>query len=282
MKKLLLYIISILVQLSVQAQTKAAEDYYVSAFNEMSDMLAGRDTLSIKRAVFLAEWAYYEGKLDYKTDFCDEIERIKKFIRSFYVVNKLHTYKTGMQMAISSYMVRPYSGNNYTPYTYDFEAFLTDNGPWEQQFVSRTLKIGNNEECIIYEFGFSKIISVYIVKNDAHFDVYISDGNKVNLYTSCEMSPILNWAFEKAPNEIAAIQIVENKDYKPLYYKLTVMVESDPIVIDTSAMRIIGNEAFVEKVDELKRFIISLWMNYLDAQNDDKIAQHTCRVGKSS
>lgn len=140
MKRALLIVIFLLVQLSIQAQSKTAEDYYVSAFNEMSDMLAGRDTLSIKRAVFLAEWAFYEGKLDYKTDFCDEIERIKKFIRSFYVVNKLHTYKTGMQMAISSYMVRPYSGNNYTPYTYDFEAFLTDNGPWEQQFVSRTLK----------------------------------------------------------------------------------------------------------------------------------------------
>lgn len=140
MRRLLLYFILLLLQLSVQAQPKIAEDYYVSAFNEMSDMLAGRDSLSIKRAVFLAEWAYYEGKLDYKTDFCDEIDRIKKFISSIYAVNKLHRYKTGMQMAISSYMVRPYSGNNYTPYTYDFETFSIDNEPWDRQFVSRLLK----------------------------------------------------------------------------------------------------------------------------------------------
>lgn len=140
MKRVLLYIIFISAQLSIQAQLKTAEDYYVLAFNEMSDMLAGRDSLSIKRAVFLAEWAYFEGKLDYKTDFCDEIDRIKTFIRSVYVVNKLHTYKTGMQMAISSYMVRPYSGNNYTPYTYDYETFSMDDEPWERQFVSRTLK----------------------------------------------------------------------------------------------------------------------------------------------
>ena len=59
---------------------------------------------------------------------------------SFYAVNKLHTYKTGMQMAISSYIVSPYSGNNYTPYTYDFETFSMDKEPWERQFVSRTLK----------------------------------------------------------------------------------------------------------------------------------------------
>ena len=64
MKKLWPYLLFLSIQLSVQAQSMVAEDYYVSAFNEMSDMLAGRDTLSIKRAVFLAEWAYYEGKLD--------------------------------------------------------------------------------------------------------------------------------------------------------------------------------------------------------------------------
>ena len=50
-----------------------AEDFYVSAFNEMSNMLYGIDTLSIKRSAFLAEWAYYEGDLDYQTDFCNEI-----------------------------------------------------------------------------------------------------------------------------------------------------------------------------------------------------------------
>lgn len=109
MRKVVLYIIFLIVQLSFQAQSRTAEDFYISAFQEISNMLAGRDTVSIKRAVFLAEWAYYEGKLDYKTDFCDEIDRIKAFIRSVYTVNKLHTYKTGMQMAISSYMMSPHS-----------------------------------------------------------------------------------------------------------------------------------------------------------------------------
>lgn len=126
--------------LSANARNAIAEDYYVTAFNEMSNMLAGRDTLSIKRAVYLAEWAFYEGKLDYKDDFCDEIDRIKTFIRSLYAANKLHKYKTGMQMAITSYIVRPYSGNGYTPYTYDFATFSMDDEPWERQFVSRTLK----------------------------------------------------------------------------------------------------------------------------------------------
>lgn len=140
MKRIWLYMILFFFQLSCHAQPKTAEDYYIYAFNELSDMLAGRDSLSIKRAVFLAEWAYFEGRLDYKTDFCDEIDRIRKFILSLYNGNKLTNYKTGMQMAITSYLVRPYSGNNYTPYTYDFETFWMDNEPWESQFVSKTLK----------------------------------------------------------------------------------------------------------------------------------------------
>lgn len=103
MKKLWVYFLFLFLHLSAHARTMMAEDYYITAFNEMSDMLAGRDSLSIKRAVYFAEWAYYEGKLDYKTDFCDEIDRITSFVRLFYDVNKLSSYKTGKQMALNAY-----------------------------------------------------------------------------------------------------------------------------------------------------------------------------------
>lgn len=130
-------------------------------------------------------------------------------------------------------------------------------------------EVGNNKEYIRYEFGFSKINSVYIVKNDTLLDVYISDGNKVNFSTTCENSPILNWAFEKVPNESASIQFVINKEYEPLYYKLTIMVNGTPIIIDSSSTQIIGDEAIVDKIDELKRFILSLWIDSSEPQNSD-------------
>jgi hypothetical protein len=38
-------------------------DVYVVAFNEISAMLDGKQPLSIARTVFLAEWAYLDGKL---------------------------------------------------------------------------------------------------------------------------------------------------------------------------------------------------------------------------
>ncbi len=126
-----------------------------------------------------------------------------------------------------------------------------------------------SREYIIYEFGFSKINSVYIVKDDTCFDVYISDGNTINFLTICKKSPILNWAFEKAPDEFASAQFVTDKEYKPFYYKLTIMVDNVPIIIDSSSMRIKELGGNIEKIDELKRFIISLWKDTIDVENYD-------------
>lgn len=145
MKQLLLILFIILFRFVSPAQQKTAEDYYVFAYQEMSNMLSGHDTLSIKRATYLAEWAYYEGALDYHKDFCNEIDRIVKYVNLFFETNKLHSFKTGKQMALNEYFFRPYSGNNYKPYTYDFETFLSGKEPWERQFVSKVLKSHNGQ-----------------------------------------------------------------------------------------------------------------------------------------
>ena len=164
MKKLGLYLLLLTLQLSTEAQSMIAEDYYVSAFNEMSDMLAGRRELSIKRAVYLAEWAYYEGNLDYKADFCDEIDRIVK------------------QMALNEYFFRPYSGNQYKPYTYDFESFSKDQESWECQFVSKVLKT-HYGQCRSLPWLY-KILSheidakVYIAQAPRHYYIMYKDEDK--------------------------------------------------------------------------------------------------------
>ena len=58
--KYLEVILIILLGLSVKAQKIDPEDCYITAFNEISDMLANREPLSIKKSAFLAEWAFYE------------------------------------------------------------------------------------------------------------------------------------------------------------------------------------------------------------------------------
>lgn len=139
MNRIMCVCLLVFIHLSAISQRMTAEDYYVSAFNEMSDMLAGKDSLSIKRAVFLAEWAYLEGQLDYQKDFCKEINRITTFLNLFYDANKLSAYKTGKQMALNDYFFKPYSGNGFKPYTYDFENYFDDKD-WEGQFVSKLMK----------------------------------------------------------------------------------------------------------------------------------------------
>lgn len=46
-------------------QVESRSRHYRQAYLEMADMLDGKIPLSIKRAVFLAEWAYLDGDLDY-------------------------------------------------------------------------------------------------------------------------------------------------------------------------------------------------------------------------
>ena len=48
-----MYFLFLFLHLSAHARTMMAEDYYITAFNEMSDMLAGRDSLSIKERCIL-------------------------------------------------------------------------------------------------------------------------------------------------------------------------------------------------------------------------------------
>lgn len=130
----------LLLLLLANFQYSIAENYYETAYREMSQMLSGQTQPSIKRAVFLAEWAYYDGNLDYNKDFCDEIDRIVKYVRLFYDANNLRAFKTGKQKALNEYFFRPYSGNGYKPYTYDFENFSIDDDCWETQFVTKVLK----------------------------------------------------------------------------------------------------------------------------------------------
>lgn len=96
------------------------KDCYEKAFIEIAAMLDDQLPLSIKRAVFLVEWAYFDGDIDYEW-FCNSIDSTVLFIKKFIAVNKLDKYKTGRNIALYEYFTRPLSGNGYKPFTYDFK-----------------------------------------------------------------------------------------------------------------------------------------------------------------
>lgn len=112
--------------------------YYKQACQEISGMLDGKSPVSIRRAVFLAEWAYLDGDLDFG-DFCRGIDTVVAYLYRFLSVNELGRYKTGKNLALTEYFFRPYSGNGYRPFTYDFQ----DTGgeaDFTKQFVSKVMR----------------------------------------------------------------------------------------------------------------------------------------------
>ena len=111
---------------------------YNQAYLEMADMLDGKTPLSIKRAVFLAEWAYLDGDLDYDW-FCRTIDSAALFLNGFIRANGLEKYKTGKNMALIEYFFNPWSGNWQKPFTYNFEDFENPED-FTCQFVSRVMR----------------------------------------------------------------------------------------------------------------------------------------------
>ncbi|MDE5987156.1 MAG: hypothetical protein K2H16_07775 [Prevotella sp.] len=102
----------------------------------MADMLDGKIPMSIRRAVFMAEWAYLDGNLEYEKDFCEPILKDVAYMKRWMAANNLSQYKTAKQMTLCNFFLYPWSGNNHTPFRYDFD----EKESWDHQLVSRVLK----------------------------------------------------------------------------------------------------------------------------------------------
>lgn len=112
---------------------------YNKAYSEMENMLRGNTPLSIKRAVFLAENAYLDGKLDYEKDFCEPLRKGADYMKRMITVNHWENYKTAKQIALCNFFFTPCSGNGQSPFLYDFSNELPVED-WQHQLVSRTIK----------------------------------------------------------------------------------------------------------------------------------------------
>jgi len=83
-----------------KAQQFQVEKRFQTAYNEIVDMLEGKVPLSIKRSVFLAEWAYLDGELDYEKDICVPLAKGAKYMQRLIAANQWNRYKTAKQIAI--------------------------------------------------------------------------------------------------------------------------------------------------------------------------------------
>lgn len=123
------------------------------------------------------------------------------------------------------------------------------------------LQLDSCHKYICYEFGLSNLIDIYIAEGDTICDVLIFDGKGTCVSTTCQKSPILKWAFDVMANEITKSPIIVDNNYKPYYYKLSILYDSRREIISSSALLIDNSDDVKKKIEELKAFIIKLWIS---------------------
>lgn len=114
------------------------QKHFDIAINEIAEMLKGEKMLNFKRAVYLVENAYYEGKISWE-EYNNEILSIKPTLNKMIDDRNLRQYKTAGNWAVFTYMSDSIPENEFKPYQYDFESFLSDSDR-ESCMVSRLLK----------------------------------------------------------------------------------------------------------------------------------------------
>ncbi|WP_035331625.1 hypothetical protein [Dysgonomonas capnocytophagoides] len=114
------------------------DTYFTQAYDEIDRMLDGKDSLSVKRAEFLVEWAYMEGQLNYDT-FCYQIDSVTTMLSQFILANGLQQYKTAGNFALFEYFTKPNTLNGNIPFKYDFEDFAGEND-FTKLFVTKVMR----------------------------------------------------------------------------------------------------------------------------------------------
>ena len=114
------------------------QKYFDIAINEIDQMLKGEKALNFKRAVYLVENAYYEGKISWE-EYNNGILSIKPILNKMIDDRNLRQYKTAGNWAVFTYMSDSIPENGFKPYQYDFESFMSDSDK-ESYMISRLLK----------------------------------------------------------------------------------------------------------------------------------------------
>ena len=97
--------------------------HFLQAYNEMAEMMEKEEKYNFKRAVFLVDWAYNDGKPSYE-NFCHEIDSITTTLKAFIRINDAYKYKTAPNWAIFEYFTKSNPMNGNKPFVYDFDDFM--------------------------------------------------------------------------------------------------------------------------------------------------------------
>ncbi|AFM04607.1 hypothetical protein Fleli_2230 [Bernardetia litoralis DSM 6794] len=190
--------------------------YYNLAFQEINQMLLDKIPLDFKRAVFLVEWAYSQGELDY-TEFCSQIDKIANDLNKFVAAKGISTYKTAGNYALFEFFTKPHKMNNYKPYTYDFEDFYGEKDH-RSMFVSKLLRT-HEGQCrsmpILYKILANEIkANAYLALGPNH--MYIKHLDEQNKWVNIELT---NGNFSSDSWMISSMDISAESIRKGVYMK---------------------------------------------------------------
>ncbi len=97
-----------------------AKTNYESAFDELNEMLEGKQPQDLKRAVFLVENAWHGCTLSYE-NYCNQISGIVEKLRLMVQNKGIGNYKTAGNWAAHTFLCKPLPENGNKPYIYDFD-----------------------------------------------------------------------------------------------------------------------------------------------------------------
>jgi hypothetical protein len=121
-----------------QDTTVTNDQYFNAAYNEIWKMLKGETPLDFKKSVFLTEWAYMNGQIDYD-EFSKDISSITQKLQQFINQKGVGQYKTAGNFALYEFFTRPNWMNGHQPLVYDFDDFM-GRQDWEKTFVTKLMK----------------------------------------------------------------------------------------------------------------------------------------------
>lgn len=114
------------------------DKFYQTAFDEITAMLDGKAELSVKRSVFLLEWAFLQGQSDY-TVYCQQIAKIADELKAFMRLNNLNEHPIGGNMALFEFFTNDNPLNGYKSYMYDFDDYMGKND-FTKMFVTKLMR----------------------------------------------------------------------------------------------------------------------------------------------
>jgi hypothetical protein len=196
--------------IQTNAQNNEKRKFYQIAFEEQLQMLRGEKPISFKRAVFLTENAFYNGKLNYQK-FCNEIDTTTKKLKSLIKLKRLEKFKTSGNYAVYTYMMDSIPSNNFKPFSYDFADFM-GNKDFSKMFVTKLIrtKSGNCHSLPQYYKILADEIGAKAFLALAPNHLYIKHINEDGQWTNVELTnggfPRDQWIIKEMAIPIEAIK----------------------------------------------------------------------------